>query len=217
MTKFSTLQHHFFFFTFFFPATFGTWKCTIKYFVFCSVLMQSSCGQAHIQNMSCVPNLLSENLDIFVRSKYLWTSRRATWASLAEVYPTHAGPPCPTHASHRPTDVIIGWFRCLSTLGGGVAAKLRPHGPFGNSAVVTRSCSKPIAPIQSVCVFCLRKKCFPQISLFFRPREGLKYFAVQKSQGLHRWPLGGLIRYSLCTGITGYYILYTVYTGTGFY
>ena len=37
------------------------------------------------------------------------------------------------------------------------------------------------------------EKMFPQISLFFRPREGLKYFAVQKSQGLPLRTFGPLI------------------------
>ena len=36
--KFQYIAAPLFFFTFFFSATFGTWKCTIKYFVFCSVL-----------------------------------------------------------------------------------------------------------------------------------------------------------------------------------
>ena len=135
---------------YYFLATFRTWKCTIKYFVFRSVLMRIShkktSARIHIHNV---------------------------WASRAEVYPTSAWPPCPIRASHRPTDVIIGWFRCLPTFRGGVAAKFRPRGPFGNSAVVNRACSKPIEPIQNVWWFVWGKRVITQISLFFGLWEDL--------------------------------------------
>ena len=70
MTKFSTLQHHFFFLLFFFQRLLeheSVPLSTLYFVLFCAKFFWS--GDL-IQNMSCVPNLLSENLDIIVRSKY---------------------------------------------------------------------------------------------------------------------------------------------------
>ena len=71
MTKFSTLQHHFFFLLFFFQRLLeheSVPLSTLYFVLFCAKFFWS--GPHTVQNMSCVPNLLSENLDIIVRSKY---------------------------------------------------------------------------------------------------------------------------------------------------
>ena len=126
--------------------------------------MQSSFGQDLIQNMSCVPNLLSENLDIIVMSEGDVSQPRRSLPDSRWTAMPHPRIASPHGCNYRLIPVPInpgGWSSRQTPSPRPIRRLCRSHSLMFETDRTHTKCMCDLS----------EEKMFPQISLFFRPRE----------------------------------------------